>query len=315
MSTPLERGNFIVRPAEHGPGGSGYRKDAEKERINPMQEIQHRKTDQPMPDNVNHVDVDSTSSQPLKQLAASFGELESVMAVVLAGSRSANSSDAQSDFDLYVYTSAEIPIEFRRALFGPRAEIDNRFWEPGDESLDNTGRRIDVMYRSPLWIEEQLDRVLVRHQASIGYTTCFWFNVLHSEPFFDRAEWFHRLKHRANIGYPDELRHAIVARNWPILRRNQSSYRHQVELALQRDDAVSVHHRITALLASFFDICFALERSPHPGEKRLLKHLPPKWAQRVRVVLQAQGEDLLTTIDQLLDPLDARLRQEKLITD
>ena len=46
------------------------------------------------------------------------------------------------------------------------------------------------------------------------------------------------------------LRRAIVAKNWPILRRNQSSYRRQIELAIERDDAVSVHHRVTALVAS-----------------------------------------------------------------
>jgi hypothetical protein len=289
-------GKFHRETGQSWPGGSGYRKDVEKERINLMPETHA----------VGQI-------VRLKQLAASFGELESVMAVVLAGSRSANSSDAQSDFDLYVYTSAEIPLELRRALFGSRAEIDNHFWEPGDESVDDAGRRIDVMYRSPQWIEEQLDRVLVRHQASIGYTTCFWFNVLHSKPLWERAEWFHRLKQRANVSYPDQLRRAIVAKNWPLLRHNHSSYRHQIELAIQRDDVVSIHHRITALLASFFDIWFALVRSPHPGEKRLLKHLPPKWAQRVRVLLQAEGNNVLRTIDQLLEPLDDRLRKEKLI--
>jgi hypothetical protein len=102
----------------------------------------------------------------------------------------------------------------------------------------------------------------------------------------------------------------VIAKNWPILRRNQSSYRRQIELALQRGDAVSVQHRATALLASFFDVWFALERKPHPGEKRLLSHLPEPWARRVRSVLNAPAETLLPQIDHLLDPLDARLAEE-----
>ena len=257
--------------------------------------------------------VDSKSRQYLQHLASRFAELPQVIAVVLAGSRGGRTGDLKSDFDIYVYASADVPVEFRRVLLGEGAEIDNRFWEPGDEVSDlAAGLKLDIMYRSLQWIEGQLDRVLVRHEASIGYTTCFWFNVLHSEPLFDREGWFQQLQHRAKVAYPDELRRAVIAKNWPILRRNQSSYRHQIELALQRDDAVSVQHRITALLASFFDVWFALERQPHPGEKRLLTHLSEPWASLVRGVLNADGSMLLKNIDALIDPLEGRLRKERL---
>jgi hypothetical protein len=105
-----------------------------------------------------------------------------------------------------------------------------------------------------------------------------------------------------------------VAKNWPILRRNQSSYRWQIQLALNRGDAVSVQHRVTALLASYFDVWFAIERKAHPGEKRLLAHLPEPWALLVRAVLAAQPETLLIEIDALLDRLDARLAEEGLVS-
>jgi len=248
------------------------------------------------------------------QIAERFGQIESVQAVALAGSRGTRESDSDSDFDLYVYSEQEIPIAIRRALLGESAEIDNRFWEPGDEVVDPaTGLRLDVMYRSPSWIEDQLDRVLVRHEASIGYTTCFWFNLLHSEALVDRDGLYEGLQRRARQPYPEALRRAVVAKNWPILRRNQSSYRHQIEIAVRRGDAFSIHHRVTALLASFFDLWFALERTPHPGEKRLLAYLPDEWPQRVTSVLEARTSTLLAKIDALLDPLDERLRLEKLI--
>jgi hypothetical protein len=169
------------------------------------------------------------------------------------------------------------------------------------------------MYRSPKWIEDQLDRVLLRHEASVGYSTCFWFNVLHSAALVDREGWYQNLQQKSREPYPEKLRQAIVAKNWPILRRNQSAYRHQIELALARDDAFSIHHRVTALLASFFDIWFALERAPHPGEKRLLTHLPETWSRLVRNVLDSRPIMLLEAIDALLDPLDARLHSEGLV--
>ena len=34
---------------------------------------------------------------------------------------------------------------------------------------------------------------------------------------------------------------------------------------------LSVHHRITEYLASYFDIIFALNRQTHPGEKRQIE--------------------------------------------
>src|SRR5208282_1288851 len=117
-----------------------------------------------------------------ESIAARFSVFPDVTAVALAGSEGAGEADALSDIDLYVYAGAEIPIRQRRAaagVFADRMEIDNRFWEPGDEWIDRaSGRRIDIMYRSPAWIRDQLARVLERHEASLGYSTCFWWNVL-----------------------------------------------------------------------------------------------------------------------------------------
>ena len=248
-----------------------------------------------MPDPIEHV----------RRIAEHFGQQPAVVAVALAGSRAAWSNDPASDFDLYVYATSEVPVDFRRSLAGPDAEIDNRFWEPGDEWIDaGSGAHLDVMYRSPAWIEDQLDRVLVRHEASIGYSTCFWFNVLHSEALHDPQGWYRQLQERARVPYPEALRRAIVAKNWPILRKNQSSYRKQIELALARGDAVSIQHRTTAVLASYFDIWFALARQPHPGEKRLLQYLPQPEATLVRAVIEAPPDRLLQRLDDLFDTLN-----------
>lgn len=208
------------------------------------------------------------------RLADAYAAIATVEAVVLSGSQTSGLGDGASDIDLYVYSRSPISLEDRSqvAAGARRAEIGNAFWEPGDEWVDgSTGISIDVMFRDCRWIEEQLDRMLKHHQASIGYSTCFWYNVLHSESLFDRSGWFGQLHEWARVPYSEELGAAIIAKNLPLLRQNMSSYIHQMELAIQRGDLVSLNHRTTALLASYFDVLFALNRQPHPGEKRLVK--------------------------------------------
>jgi hypothetical protein len=263
-----------------------------------------------------------------RELAARFAELPSVLAVVLSGSTSNRVDDGNSDFDIYVYTAEEIPVAWRTELaqrHGTHLAIDNRYWELGDDWIDTRiDRMVDVIYRWPDWIEEQIDRLLVRHEASTGYTTCFWHNVLHSEALFDRDGWFARLQARARQPYPEALRRAIIAKNHPILRHTLSSYMQQLELAIARRDHHSVNHRVSALLASYFDILFAVNRQPHPGEKRLVAYAealcplrPPALAQQVEAVVSAVAPAsqplLLTRANALLDSLDDLLLAEGLI--
>ena len=119
-----------------------------------------------MLDNMIHI-LPANAPPIVQRLTRAFAELPQVVAVVLAGSRGAATGDLESDFDIYVYTLRQVPVELRRGLMDESAEIDNRFWEPGDEWTEpSSGTQIDVMYRSPEWIEGQLDRVLVRKLPS-----------------------------------------------------------------------------------------------------------------------------------------------------
>jgi hypothetical protein len=263
-------------------------------------------------------------------IAAEFSSLPQVLAVVLAGSQTALVADKLSDLDFYIYISEEISVEIRYAIaqqFALRFEINNQFWETGDEWIDRqSGCSVDIMYRNPNWIEEQLNSILVKHQPNIGYTTCFLFNVLHSQILFDRTGWFEHLLSVAKQPYPNALRKAIIAKNYPILRKNISSYCHQIKLAVERQDWISINHRITALLASYFDIIFAVNYVPHPGEKRLLeyvKKLCKKYPKNLEEHLQnlqvatASNSDsihLNRQINTLIDGLDELLIAEGLLT-
>lgn len=268
------------------------------------------------------------SREPARAVAAALAELPQVEAIAVGGSGATGKADPSSDVDLYVYCRAEIALARRAAIagrFSPVPEVGNSAFEPGDEWTDAaTGVRVDVMYRSPTWIEAQLDAVLVEHRATVGYSTCFWWNVRTSSILFDRDGWFGRLQERASVPYPEPLRRAIVAKNHPLLRSAQSSFLRQVELALRRDDPVAVQHRTAALLASYFDVLFAVDRIPHPGEKRLLTWAeelcpgrPPGMAEDVRAVLLASaapgGAGLIERLHAMLDRLDDVLRTNGLL--
>ena len=274
--------------------------------------------------------IETATQALVKEVAAEFAALPEVAAVVLAGSRGGDFSDDRSDIDLYVYAEPEPAETWRAELgkhFGSRARIGNQFWEPGDEWVaKRTGTVVDIMYRSPAWIEAQLERVLLRHQASVGYSTCFVHNFLCSQPQYDRDGWFASLRNMTEQPYPEPLRRAIITKNHPILRNRLASYVHQITLALSRDDHVSVNHRIAALLASYFDILFAINRVYHPGEKRLVAYVlwkclrrPLKFQTQVSELLSAVAPtgqlDVLKRANDLLDGLDALLIAEGLITD
>jgi hypothetical protein len=270
----------------------------------------------------------TTPAAPAALVAAAFASLPDVVAVALAGSGVAGVADEQSDLDLYVYAGAPVAMADRVAIatsFAARPEVGNEFWEPGDEWIDGrTGRHVDVMYRSPDWIEGQLERVLVRHEASVGYSTCFWHNVLHSRPLFDRSGWYHDLQAAARRPYPQPLQRAIIARNHPILRQTLSSYLAQIERAVGRGDSVSIQHRVTALLASYFDVLFAVNELPHPGEKRLLQiamtrcaKIPPGMEAQINALLETAARPaspaIVTHVDALLNSLDDLLAIEGVI--
>jgi predicted nucleotidyltransferase len=271
----------------------------------------------------------SAPGAAVSEIADCFALLPKVEAVALGGSRTTNRGDARSDVDLYVYSTARLPLDERREIarrFSTHPEIGNTAFEPGDEWVDDTtGLRVDVTYRTLEWIEAQLDAVLVEHRASVGYSTCFWWNVRTSAVLFDRTGWLAGLKRRADAPYPEPLRRAIVAKNHPLLRTAQSQFLYQVERAIERNDPVAVQHRTTALLASYFDVLFAVNCVPHPGEKRLLAwaealcpRQPEGMADDILAIVRAStdragGAQLLRSAHRMLDRLDQVLRVEGLL--
>jgi hypothetical protein len=260
-----------------------------------------------------------------KRIASLYAKLPEVQAVALGGSSGSTHTDAASDIDLYVYTNADVPLEARLEIMeyaggARRASMGLNFWGPGDEWFDAaTGIEVDMVYFDAQWMEDQIKKVVIDHQASMGYSTCFWFTVQHSQVFYDLNGWFEKLQGICQQPYPEPLRQNIIANNHPVLREVIPSYFFQIQKAIKRDDLVSINHRLSALLASYFDILFALNHELHPGEKRLIEKtmaschkLPENMEMELREVIVSSvsaDRSFLKRLTTLLDHLDQLLEQ------
>lgn len=253
---------------------------------------------------------------------AALSAYPALQALALAGSRTGLGSDELSDYDLYVYSKEPLPMAFRQELadaFASKAELANDYFGPGDEMQLKDGTFVDLMYRNLDWVEDEIKRVWVGHQPRVGYSTAFVHNIKTSTVLFDQNGRFTALKQLLDSDYPQALQKAIISHNYPLLRgKLTASFYEQIEHAMTRGDQISLIHRTVALLESYFDILFALNKQTHPGEKRqeawvhtTCTLIPPLFDEDIKELTQSIGHaDQLQVITRLLDHLDALLKQE-----
>ena len=89
------------------------------------------------------------------------------------------------------------------------------------------------------------------------------------------------------------------------------AYSLQIEKACKRGDRVSILHRTTAFLESYFDIIFALNSLTHPGEKRLIG----LCRQNCSVLPENFEENLNTLFDDMSSNPDRIIADIKTITE
>lgn len=202
-----------------------------------------------------------------------LAELDCVEAIALGGSRAGQFFDAKSDYDVYVYVTKPIEESVRKSILSQYCsymEIGNHFWEYEDNCVLNNGIDIDILYRDLDGFCQGIENVVVKGQASNSYTTCMWHNLLNCKIIFDRNGKLADAKERFNVTYPQKLKNAIIERQIKLLDGSLPAYKTQIKKAVTRKDYVSVNHRITEFLASYFDLLFAVNEKTHFGEKRLI---------------------------------------------
>lgn len=209
----------------------------------------------------------------IDRLFEELAGIDSVQAIALGGSRATGKNDETSDYDVYVYVTKPISEDLRRELLGRYCsvlEIGNKFWEYEDNCVLNNGVDIDIIYRDLQEFEKTVENVVEKHIPCNGYTTCMWHNLVTCKIIYDREEGLARVQKRFDVPYPQKLRENIIARNMKLLSTALPSYDKQIHKANSRFDLVSINHRVTEFLASYFDVIFALNNMTHPGEKRMV---------------------------------------------
>lgn len=250
-----------------------------------------------------------------EKIVYEFSQIPSVKAIALSGSTTSGTADEDSDFDVYIYTEKEIPVDLRACISEKYAcgqELDNKYWETGDEMiLNDSGKGLDIMYRSPEWIEGVVKGVYDEKIAWLGYTTAFLHNIAASEILYDKDGWFSGLKKKVTSGYPEDLAKNIIKKNMILLKdKKYASFYDQIKNALKRNDYISVNHRLTAFLASYFDVLFAINRVYHPGEKRLIvyaktlcKKLPENFEEDFSKLFSSKDDEILEVLSSLASNL------------
>ncbi|MBQ7133504.1 MAG: DUF4037 domain-containing protein [Ruminococcus sp.] len=210
----------------------------------------------------------------VEKLFSELIQLPQIEAIALGGSRAGENFDEKSDYDVYLYLTAPVDEEVRRKIltrYCDYMEIGNHFWELEDNCTLKNGIDIDILYRNLDDFTADVASVVEECNPRNGYTTCMWHNLLTCKIICDKKGRLKACKERFSVPYPEKLRDNIIDQNMRLLSDNLPSYDGQIKKALDRGDLVSINHRTSAFLESYFDVIFALNRLTHPGEKRLVQ--------------------------------------------
>lgn len=250
-----------------------------------------------------------------EKIIKEYSRLPQVYAISTCGSSKSRMNDEMSDVDIELFISEDIPIEKRLEIakkFGNKYEVGGDYFGGCDEFFaEEFNQEVDISYFNTMWIEENIERVWHNNGASNGYTTCFIYTIKNSQILFEKENWLSKLKEDVSKPYPQTLKENIIKRNIMLIQDKPfSSYYEQVKKAVKRGDLNSVNHRVSALIASYFDIIFAKNELLHPGEKRLVKYalknckiLPQDFENNIEKLYTEPIENTLQILDNIIKNL------------
>lgn len=258
----------------------------------------------------------------LKQIFDKYIEIPEVESIAIGGSVMAKTSDVCSDIDVYIFSNDNIPLEKRNLIIKPisdKYEIGGEYFGSGDEFLlKGLNKQLDIMYWNNKWFETVIYNTWFNYCPQNGYTTCFLFTLKNFDIIYDKNNWLRTLQEEINTPYPKSLKENIINRNLMLMKDKPfASYYEQIEKAIQRNDINSINHRITAFVASYFDIIFALNEKLHPGEKRLIKFVldncklvPNDFERNLNKLFEQPNNDTLNILNNIIKELKILISQQ-----
>ena len=132
-------------------------------------------------------------------------------------------------------------------------------------------------------------------------------NLINSKVLYDPHKEFYRIKERFSVPFSKELKENIILKNFRLLTGNLPSYDKQILKALNRGDLVSVNHRISAFIESYFDIIFAVNELTHPGEKRMIDYAK-EHAKILSKDFEENMNELLSSIGSNINDVENNLK-------
>ena len=252
-----------------------------------------------------------------ENLWSKFSRLPEVEAIALGGSRAGTQYDEKSDYDLYIYCRSVPKEEIRKQILEECCqymEIGNAFWELEADCTLKNGIDVDILYRNLSDFSKDIKSVVKNNLAHNGYTTCMWHNLLNSKILYDKEGKFKELQAEFSVEYPEELRKNIIENNMKLLAGKLPSYDMQIKKAVNRNDLLSMNHRVAAFMESYFDIIFAMNKMTHPGEKRMMsialknaKILPAHFEQNIEKLFG----DLFTNKELVIKDIECMVEELK----
>ena len=215
----------------------------------------------------------------VQKLVNDLSNQKEVEAILLGGSYGAKTNDENSDYDIYVYLNSRLDASKRKSIlekYYKYIEIANTYFEEEDDGVLTDGTEVELIYRDCNFFDGMLNNTINNCMPCIGYSTCFCFNLINSIILYDANGKLEKIQNKYNVPYPDKLQENIIKKNYELIKEKMPAYYYQIKKAIGRDDYVSVNHRVSALLASYFDIIFAKNKFWHPGEKKIIKIIKEK---------------------------------------